>query len=361
MLTSKVASQLKRAVVIPAVLLLSLVATGCFKQESEESAEAQHEVINLPVRASVAQKRDISQRLRFSGNIDASRRLSVAPASPGRINRIYVEEGQNVRQGQLLVKMDDHQLQQSAANLNQLKSDYERIKTLKERGSTTQQAYDQMKAAYESAKAGHSLLQTSVELRAPYAGTIIGKNFNDGEIYNAQLGSIVQLAQLGRMQIEIMVPEREFILLSPGQTALVSVDAFRDTTFRGTIHTVNPSLNPVSRTSRVTVQIDNPDRLLKPGMFARVEILTGTKENTLAVPTAAIVDRDGESFVFTVEDSEAPFETKPSLVPVSTGFITEDYAEITSGIDEGMVVLTENNVSLTENTSIRVLSIDVKE
>ncbi|KMQ52101.1 Cobalt/zinc/cadmium efflux RND transporter, membrane fusion protein, CzcB family [Chitinispirillum alkaliphilum] len=347
------------------VVLSAMFLAGCDWNRAEDGeAGKEFEKISLAVRASEAGERDISKTLSFSGSIDAFRRVSVAPASPGQIERIFVEEGQNVRQGQMLVKMDDRQLQAAAANLRQLRNDYERIKTLRERGSTTQQAYDQIRSGYEAAKASHDLLKSSVEIRAPYAGTIIGKHFNDGEIYTGAPGAagsagIVELAQLGRMKIEIMVPEQDLVRLKPDQQAYVRTSAYPDTVFQGRVHTVNPALNRMSRTSRVTIEIDNPDRLLMPGMFARVEIVTDVFENVLSVPVSSIVRRNGEALVFVVDDmGETPFDTKPEKIAVETGIVTERYAEITGGLDSGAFVLTENNVSLTETTDIRVVSVE---
>jgi RND family efflux transporter MFP subunit len=159
------------------------------------------------------------------------------------------------------------------------------------------------------------------------------------------------------MKIEVMVPEQDFVHLRPGQTAHVRTEAYPDTVFEGKIFTVNPSLNRMSRTSRVAIEIRNDKQALKPGMFAKVEIVTSTRPNVLAVPVSAIVMRDGEPHVFTVENNTAPYVTKPTLVKVETGLITDKDAQILSGIEEGTVVLTDNNVSLSNNTDIRVTAV----
>jgi RND family efflux transporter MFP subunit len=345
-----------------AVLVLTLGA-GCNRKKDETAAAAEVEKIVLPVRGAVAVKRDIVQTLNFSGNIDAFRRAAIAPAVMGsRVLRIHAEEGQAVQEGQLLVRLEDFQLRQSEAQLKQLEADYKRMEALHGRGSVTQQQYEQMKSGYSSAQAGYELLKNSVELRAPFAGTIIGRYVNEGEVYTGAPGvdgisGILAIAQLGRMKIEVMVPEQDFVHLRPGQIANVRVDAFTDTVFEGRIFTVNPALNRMSRTSRVAIEIRNDRQLLKPGMFARVEIVTSSLKNVLAVPATAIVMRDGQPHVFTVEDNAAPFITTPTLVAVRTGMVTERLAQILDGITENTVVLTDNNVSLSNSTGIRVLSV----
>lgn len=346
-----------------AVSLLMVFLPGCNRKQDVESSDAEHEKIVLPVKAAVAVRGEISQTLNFSGNIDAVKRASIAPLAPGRIKQIFVKEGDYVKEGQLLAKMDDYGLQQAYANLQQIQEDYQRLKTLFERGSATAQQFGQIRAAYDAAKAGYENLKNSVELRAPYAGTIIGKHFNEGEIYNGAPGvdgvaAVVGLAQLGVMKIEVMAPEQEFVLLRTGLSVEIRTDALPDTVFEGKITTVNPALNRMSRSARITIEIRNPGLRLKPGMFARVKIATKSRNDVVVVPAPAVVSRDGEQIVFTVENKAAPFETRPKITKVQTGIVNDEYAEIVSGLQEGTVVLTDNNISLLEKTDIQVTSIE---
>jgi len=351
------------SLICAAALVVTLFAGCNRKKEDEAAVPAEVEKIVLPVRGAVAVKRDIMQTLNFSGNIDAFRRAAIAPAVMGsRVLNIHAEEGQAVKEGQLLVRLEDFQLRQSEAQLKQLEADYKRMEALYSRGSVTPQQYEQMKSGYSAAQAGYELLKNSVELRAPFAGTVIGKYVNEGEVYTGAPGvdgisGVLAIAQLGRMKIEVMVPEQNFVLLRSGQVANVRVDAFPDTIFEGRIFTVNPALNRMSRTSRVAIEIRNDKQFLKPGMFAKVEIVTNSMKNVLAVPATAIVMRDGQAHVFTVENNTAPFVTTPTLVAVRTGLVTDKDAQILEGINEGTVVLTDNNVSLSNSTGIRVMSI----
>jgi len=210
-----------------AAALIFTLGTGCNRKKDDTSSQVEVEKIVLPVKAAVAVKRDVTQTLNFSGNIDAFRRAAIAPAVMGsRVLRIYVEEGQPVKEGQLLARMEDFQLQQSAAQLAQLENDYKRMSALYSRGSVTAQQYEQINSGYSAAKAGYELLKNSVELRAPFSGTVIGKYVNEGEVYTGAPGydgisGVLSIAQLGRMKIEVMVPEQDFVSLRPGQVAQV--------------------------------------------------------------------------------------------------------------------------------------------
>ncbi|MDR3012467.1 MAG: efflux RND transporter periplasmic adaptor subunit [Chitinispirillales bacterium] len=345
-----------------ATAMIFAMSIGCGGKK-DDAVQEEAVKIMIPVKAAVAMNRDITHTLNFSGNIDAFRRAAIAPAVMGsRVQRIFVEEGQSVREGQLLVRMEDFQLRQSEAQLAQLEADYKRISALHSRGSVTAQQFDQISSAYNAAKAGYELLKNSVELRAPFSGMVIGRYVNEGEVYTGAPGAdgisgVLAVAQLGRMKIEVMVPEQDFVQLRPGQVAHVRTDAFPDTVFEGTIFTVNPALNRMSRTSRVAVEIRNDRQILKPGMFARVEIVTNKQNNVLAVPSTAVITRDGEPHVFTVETGVVPFATTPQLVKVKTGMVTNDFTQILEGLSENAIVLTDNNVSLSTNTNITVTEI----
>ena len=114
----------------------------------------------------------------------------------------------------------------------------------------------------------------------------------------------------------------------------------------------------MSRTSRVAIEIRNDKQLLKPGMFAKVEIITNSIKNVLSVPATAIVTRNGEPNVFVVDEKDnVPYTTTPKLVRVKTGLVTDVYVQILEGIDEHTVVLTDNNISLMDGTNIRVMEI----
>ncbi|MCL2219776.1 MAG: efflux RND transporter periplasmic adaptor subunit [Chitinispirillia bacterium] len=357
----------KALAMLCAAALIAASGTACNRKTNEVAVSPpspEAEKIVLPVKAAASSTRDIAQTLTFSGSIDAFRRAAIAPAVMGsRVLNIHAEEGQSVREGQLLVRMEDFQLRQSEAQLVQLEADYKRMESLYSRGSVTQQQYEQIRTNYASAKAGYELLKNSVELRAPFAGTIIGKYINEGEVYTGSPGvdgvaGVLAVAQLGRMKIEVLVPEQDFVRLRPGQTANVRVDAYPDTVFEGKIFTINPALSRGSRTSRVAIEIMNDRHLLKPGMFAKAEVITNSLKNVLSVPSAAIVMRDGEPHVFTVENRPAPFISTPALVKVKTGMVTDKYAQILEGIGENVLVLTDNNAGLSDGSGIRVMSVN---
>ncbi len=335
---------------------------GCGKKTSEKE-NLTMEVIEIPVKARRTSVELIRDYLTFTGSIDAVQRAAIAPAMPGKIQRIFVEEGQTVSKGTILVKMDDKQLIQAESRYLTVKADYERMRALRDNGSITPQQLEQIEAGYTAAKAAWEMTMQSAILEAPFSGTIIGKYYNNEEIYSGMkptpdgTGAIVSLAQLDAMKIEVNVPERDFPKISKGQHALVELEAYPDRVFEGKVTGINAALDMRSRAAKVKVEIRNTGRLLKPGMFAKIKIIMTEKSNALVVPSSAIVSREGEKSVFVVANGTSPFSTKTTLKKVTTGIVTLDYSEITFGIAKGDLVVYEGNASLDNGTNVRVIEV----
>ncbi|MDR2578001.1 MAG: efflux RND transporter periplasmic adaptor subunit [Chitinispirillales bacterium] len=344
--------------------MMLVTAFGC-SGDGDDSLDDVKRIV-LPVKGVAAVKRDVVRSLNFSGDIDAHRRAAIAPAQAAagsRVLRIYVEEGHEVREGQILARLEDFQLKQLEVRLTQLEADHNRMASLHSRGSVTQQQFEHARTAFTAAKAEYEQLKNSIELRAPFSGTIIGKYVNEGEVYRGVPGydgtvGILSIAQFDRMKIDVLVSEQELVHLRYGQSAQITFDIFPNRLFEGKISTISPSISRVSRSASVTIDIVDEKRELRPGMFAKVEIAIETRNNVLAVPLSAVVVRgDREAFVFTVENNQAPFAAAPKQVLIRPGLITLRYVEILEGLEENTVVLFSNNALLTEETEVLVTDI----
>lgn len=353
-----------RAVMVAIILFTAFffLLSGCANKKAEEKTAIDQ--IVLPVTAVKVTRGRIENFLTYTGSIDAVTRVVIAPAVPGRIEKILVDEGRFVSAGQVLVRMDDKQLIQVKASYETAEKTYARIKALHERGSATVQQLEQAGAAFEAAKAGYEQMLSSVELRAPFSGTIIGKYYNDGEIYSTMkpgpegLGAILSLAKLNKMKIEVKVPELDYARISTGIPAFISVDALATRNFTGKVSKVSPALDMRSRTATITIEIDNDQKTIRPGMFARVRIVTEYKDSVLIVPTKALVTRNDSTFVFKVKTGTVPYETRPIPLSVHQGLTNAEFSEVSSeGLDVSDLVLMENNVSLTAETAIKVTAI----
>ncbi|MBN1756902.1 MAG: efflux RND transporter periplasmic adaptor subunit [Chitinispirillaceae bacterium] len=345
-----------------AIIATVLFFSGCNKKES--AAQEGIDQIVLPVTATGVVEGNIERYLIYTGNVDAARRVEIAPLAPGRIVRILVDEGSHVNRGQVLVKMDDMAVAAVKTGLELAQKNLERTRALQAKGSMTDVQLDGAVSGYAQAKSAYERVVSDIELTAPFSGLIIGKYYNDGEVYSSMkpgpsgLGSILSLARLDKMKIEVKVPEQDFVQIRQGAPVVITVDALQDKTFNGAVSRVSPALDMRSRTATVTVEINNDEKLIRPGMFTRVRIITEEKNDVLKVPTKAVVVRNDSAFVFRVPEGKVPYAAKPERVAVTTGMNNADYTEITGGqLKASDLVISENNVSLTGETAIKVTSI----
>jgi membrane fusion protein, multidrug efflux system len=345
-----------------AVSIMLISAAGCSKKKDGSSAGAVEEII-IPVKAAIVKRGAMNEYCTFTGTIDAIKRASIAPAVPGKIEKIMVSEGMRVAQGEALVQMDTKQLQQAKIKYESVKADYDRLKALRERGSATPQQFEQMQAGFEAAQTSYDQMGESTNLNAPFSGIIIGKYYNEGDVFNSMrpgpdgVGAILTIAKLDEMKIDINVPENDYVKIKVGQRATIIIGALNDSSFTGKVSMVTPALDMTSRTAKISISINNSSGILKPGMFASVKIITNSKENTLSVPSVAIVTIDGKATVFEVAAGTPPFQCTPTPKIVGIGLHNEETTELISGVAEGAAVVIENNSALEAKTKITVTAV----
>jgi len=188
---------------------------------------------------------------------------------------------------------------------------------------------EQREASLESSKIrlGYTRLTAS---RAGY----VGERFVDEGALLAANAAVATVIEIGSIIVRTTITERDYRLIDPGQAAEVTVDAYASRVFSGRVSRIAPMLLEDSRVARMEVEVRNDSLLLKPGMFARARVTIASKPRARIVPTRSIVNRNGETGVFTVPESESAAR----YVPVKTGIATPDFTEILSPALEGRVV-----------------------
>ncbi|WP_422444848.1 efflux RND transporter periplasmic adaptor subunit [Thermoanaerobacterium sp. DL9XJH110] len=273
--------------------------------------------------------------------------------------------------------------EQAEDNYLNTKADYERMKALYEANAISRQSFDGMelkyrvaKSQYESAKeqlrltqerlpkniealraqvaqaqAQVELIKTSIEnsvVRAPVSGKISSKQINPGEMCQAgmPLGTIVNI---DRVKAVIEVPEEDINRLNIGREATVSVDALGNKgAIKGKISVISPA-SGANGLFRVEIEIENKDYGLKPGMFAKVNVVRGVKENVITVPKDAVLIKKNGYTVYVVKQGKA----EERLVRI--GITNGDRVEITEGLKEGETVVTSGQNMLTEGSAVKIL------
>jgi len=351
-------------------LFISLLS--CKPPQGEQ--ESQDETFGAAmVRVMEVRKQRVSEKLFFTGIIEAWQTMNITPEVGGKIAEIYVEEGERVRRGQLLAELDARairlQLEQARAavavaraNYNDAEKNMERMQRLRKEKAVSEQQYEKVRLAYDAAEAELQRAEAALNLakynldvsilKAPFNGVIASKNAEVGDVINPMMGGfstaggVLTLMDFSRVKIQIDVSYGDVVRIQKGQTAFLTVETFPGKRFMGNVAVVNESADPVSKKFHVEVAAENPEGLLRPNTFGEIMIEVSTHENALAVPQKAVLEN---SHVFILED-----DGTVSKRGVTLGLQNTDRVEVTTGLEAGEVVVVDGNYGLVDGEKVTV-------
>ena len=274
---------------------------GCGKKDAQAKQEAERVEV---VGTMILENHEIERVLNVSTNLQGYLTQNVAPSLTGKIEHIFVEVGDRVKEGDMLVRMDQNQYLTSKIQLANLEVEMSRLEALLATGSVSQQTYDQTKVGYDQLKQNLSFLEKNTYVKAPFEGVISAKTYEDGELYGGQ--PIVVLTQVKKLKALIAVPETYYPLIKEGMKLTVKSDIYPEETFAATIEVVYPTIDAASHTFQCKVVIPNASEKLRPGMYVTTTLGLG-KENTIVVPYQSVEKLIGsnERFVFINENGYA--------------------------------------------------------
>lgn len=293
------------------LLVATIFYVGCTDQKQNNEQETNR----IPVSISKSTEKKYTPVLTFSGTAFANREANLGTAIPGRVEKIYFNEGQKVDKGDKLVDLSSELYMQALIERNTLKKDFDRVSRLKEKGSLSQQDYDHVKAKYDASVAKTEMMKKNAEIRAPFSGIVVDHIVNEGENFlfapslkpgYSMTSGIIKLMQLDILNVEIDINEKDIAKIHTGQVAKIVFDAYPENVYHGKVQMIDPILSTLSRTVKAKIQIENKNLLIKPGMYAKVSIkLPETK--AVFVPNESIYRQPGtgNDFVFTIKDSVA--------------------------------------------------------
>lgn len=366
----------KISVLFLVMVLLTSLMVGCGGKKAANVDEPKEEKY-VPVAVEKAEMKTISNEITFSGKIHANKEVMVLPKIPGKVASINSDVGAKVKKDSVLFVLDKEDVQkqvdQSRKSVDAAKADYdrtkesvqnakanfERTKELYEQGAVSKSQYEQaelaasnasldaVKAQYERAQLGltqaiDSLKDTSV--KSPIDGVISVVNIEEGEMASNTQPSMT-IIDMDRVYVEINVTENMINDLYLGQEVVVEIPAVSNKDIVGKIDKLSPAADARTQLYSVSVYIENSDHIIKPGMFAKINLNTDVREDVIAIKSEAVVQNGAEMVVYVVEDNKAVKKI------VKTGLDTGDFVEIQEGISKGenIVVKGQNYV---ENGSI---------
>lgn len=319
-----------KIIIATAIVLIGL--TGCNgKKADTKTVETKDSITSQLVKVTPLDLQNISRSVEFSSSLLANEEVHMVPTSPGKIDRILVEVGSRISQGQVLVQMDQTQLQQAKIQFHNLDIEFKRMQALKETGSISQQAYDQTKTQYEVAKTNIDYLERNTILKAPFSGVVSGKYFENGEMYsgspNPSIGkaAIISLVQISTLKTFINIPESYFPLVKAGMAVQIKSEIYPDKNFNGKILRVYPTIDAVTHTFQAEITIPNAGEILRPGMFVRSTLNMG-EVKALIAPYQAVLKTQGsnERYIFINDNGVA------KRIVVALGQRFDDQVELIS-------------------------------
>lgn len=351
------------------LLFLALFACGEEEAEQEQGGRAGRGGRSgrgggaaAPVKVETVKQGDISAYILKNTTLEAERWVDVRARRSGQVIAISKEEGDPVREGTVMARLDADAAQISVAQrevaYSEAKQRYEREDALFQRNLGSKQSYENAKTQFESAKA--QLEQAKLDLsytaiRSPIQGIMTLRNIEVGNmVTNNQI--VASVAKFDPLLARIQVTEKDFGKITVGQTARITVEAAPEREFTGTVKMISPVVDPESGTVKVTVEIPRTDKsLLRPGMFASVYIITETRRNTLVIPKKALVLEGEGNQVFTFETDPESGRGQAQRRRIEIGFTDSDRLEILNGLSQGERVITVGQEGLRPGSPVRLV------
>ena len=326
-----------------------LVLAGCGRG-GDEGAPAEEE--RFPVEVVKVEYASVAPTLDYSGTVTAGRKVLLGAQIQGPIEKLHVDIGDRVEEGDLLVELASEQLTVASVQHVAAEKDWSRMRSLLERGAVTEQAFDQADAAYQAVRATYEMVLESARIRAPFDGVITGRYLDEGEVFTLMSmatpsPAILELSNVDQVKVLVEVAAKERPLARVGLPAEVTVDAYPRRVFHGTLKRIDPGLDRMSRTSTADIIVENPAGDLMPGMFADVELTLSEKEGLLVTRDAMIrQEGTGSFYAYVVENGAAH---RRSLV-LGDGF--GEQVEVLEGLAAGDLVITAGRYKLHNGASV---------
>lgn len=261
--------------------------------------------LTIAVEAQKAGRQTVSQFIRINGDVVAEKTVDIFSDTTGEIISINVNVGDYVQKGEILAVVDP---------------------------SLPGKKY------------------SASNVTSTISGTITAQNYQVGDTISTA-NAILTVGDLKDLQIETYIPERYVSVVSLDLEAVISFEALGGESFPGTVTEISPVIDTTSRTMEITLTLNEPDSRIKAGMFSSIRLVTKMSENTLAVPTNAVTSYYDDSVIFVV-DAENHVERKI----VQLGLTSDEIVEITDGINEGDLIVTQGQSSLSNGSTVRIVS-----
>lgn len=318
-------------------------------------------------------RQDIKPIITLSATLEAGWNAEISPKADGRINRLYVEEGDYVKAGTIVAELDMDELQAQViqaegnlmvakAEMEQAELDLQRMESLVKQGAISTQTFDTARIKrdlnFGKVKAAQGNLdQLSTRLNnakivAPRDGVVVKRHLQSG--FFAKAGTaIISIAETSTLLAKATLGEGQITEVSVGSPATVIVNALGGQKFSGVITRISPAAALPARTFTAEISVPNPNGLLKQGMFAKAEVVGNVKKNALVVPQIALVMREDQKTVYVVNQ-----ENKAQQQTLQLGYVAGGFAEVLDGVAEGDLIVVAGHNKIKDGATVKTSAKD---
>ena len=323
----------------------------------------------VAVKTAMVNEVEKTPSITYSGSIEGVTSAAISAKIGGRIEQVLVQDGQSVKAGDPLVKLETVELANAARQANDnvrkaqaayelAKNDYERYQTLFDKGAVSEQQLDNAKVRLKTAEADLSSAAASQSsakqqysygvVTAPINGVVANKTATIGQVVAAGT-PLMTVQDTSKVYAVINIEQKDLGRVQIGQKARVTLDAYPETVFNGLVEVMNPDAGTGSRMFKTKIIIENSEAKLHPGMFAKVDVVTDGSVKVLTVPQSAVLQKQGISYVFAVENSKAVRKQ------IEIGEVANNTIVVLSGIRPGEQVITTNVNRIKDGEAVKVI------
>jgi membrane fusion protein (multidrug efflux system) len=323
--------------------------------EKDEKKEDEEQEVAMPVKTTYVTRGDISAFYPTTTTLESEHEASVVAKVGGVVEKFFVEEGDQVKAGQPLVQIETDRLQlelsRSESELKKMKNELDRTREIYKKQLVSSDAYEKLKFEYESRKASYELSKLELDFAtviAPIDGIISKRYVKVGNMVNRN-EPVYHITDFDPLHAVIFVPEKELNKIALNQVARVQVDAKADKSFAGFVKRISPVVDANSGTFKVTIEVKDPERWLKPGMFGRLVIVYDEKFDTVLVDKKAVLSEDNSFWVFVVREGRAYKQM------VKPGYVNDIHMEILEGVKDGDIIVSMGQNSLKNDSLVDII------
>lgn len=335
----------KFSLLVISFLALTITLNSCGNSSKKEATAE----VKPKVKVAQVFERGVTQTQTFTASVEPDVKNSIAPQQPGRIRKIMVDIGSYVAKGQKVVQMDQVNLSNSQAQIDNLRRNYNRTKELQAVGGASQMDVDNLKVQLDQLEGNIKQLNENTYLTSPVSGIVAAKNYDDGDLYTGQL-PVLTVMKISPVKVKVNVSESFYSKVKIGMPADITIDVFPGENFSGKVSLIYPTIDEQTRTFTIEIIMPNANRRIRPGMFARVTMNFGTV-NHVVVPDLAVIKQvgSGARFVYVYSDG------KVSYNEVKLGQRIGSEYELLSGVPSGAEVVIAGQNNIIDGASVTLL------